>query len=192
LIGKENAPIPHTDDEVAALAGMLRELKPKQQAFLAGYSRYGTISQAADHAICSERSHWVWLKNELYAELFQTCKDRFADRLEAEAYRRAVTGWDEVVGVDRSGSPVTKTRYDGRLLEILLKAHRPEKFSEAVRHGQKTDVEMINKIVIESRRGDLADPKKVLNRSNGNGSSNGNGNGNGSSNGNGNGNGSKS
>jgi hypothetical protein len=81
--------------------------------------------------------------------------ERAADRLEAEAWRRAVDGNDDVMthqgkviyhiyptGHPRGGElitdflgdpmPVVIRRYSDRLLELLLKAARPEKFRENV------------------------------------------------------------
>jgi hypothetical protein len=66
---------------------------------------------------------FVMRENELRVEL--------ADRLEAEAIRRAFVGWDrpiyqrgELVGYERV--------YDGSLLKMLLAAARPEKFRENI------------------------------------------------------------
>ncbi|MCC7171718.1 MAG: terminase [Planctomycetes bacterium] len=55
----------------------------------------------------------------------------FADRLEAEATRRAVDGWDEPVFYQgkRTGSV---RKYSDRMLELMLKATRPQKFRESL------------------------------------------------------------
>jgi hypothetical protein len=54
------------------------------------------------------------------------------DALEKEARRRALQGWDEPVFY--RGEQVGKMRiYSDRMLELLLKAHRPYKFKETVR-----------------------------------------------------------
>lgn len=58
------------------------------------------------------------------------------DALEGEAYRRAYAGYGEYITcrnglvLDGEGQPVMQKRYSDRLMTTLLKAHRPEKYSE--------------------------------------------------------------
>lgn len=62
-------------------------------------------------------------------EFSNMCEERmavFRDRLEKECYRRAVEGWDEAI-FDKLGRPVgTVRKFDGKLLELMLKRHIPE------------------------------------------------------------------
>jgi len=61
-----------------------------------------------------------------------------ADRLEAEAWRRAVEGFDEpVVSAgklvhDDDGNPIMVRRYSDTLLLALLRAHRPARFTKGL------------------------------------------------------------
>jgi hypothetical protein len=67
-----------------------------------------------------------------------------ADRLEAEAWRRAVEGVDEpAVNAgrlvrDEEGNAVMVRRYSDMLLLALLKAHRPAKFNTRLATGAAT------------------------------------------------------
>ncbi|HKF95947.1 MAG TPA: terminase [Gammaproteobacteria bacterium] len=67
-------------------------------------------------------------KDPAFAEEWETALDQAVDRLEQEAWRRAVEGYQETT---ESGDRVSIThRYSDRMLEILLKGHRPERFVE--------------------------------------------------------------
>lgn len=67
----------------------------------------------------------AWLRAEAVA----------ADKLEREAWRRAVEGWEEPVfgslGNNSGSGEVGRIRkYDSTMLIFLLKGHKPEKFRE--------------------------------------------------------------
>ena len=117
---------------------------PLQAAFLAAYSTLGVITKAAEAAHCSRESHTWWMTHDPdYPAKFQTAQDEANDCLEAEARRRAVEGvgkmkfWrDKATGealpiIDpRTGKPYIEHDYSDRLIELLLKAHLPEKYVE--------------------------------------------------------------
>ncbi len=64
-----------------------------------------------------------------FARLWHQAIEEAADCLEREAWRRAVEGWDEPVFYQ--GKAVGAVRkYSDRMLELLLKGHRPEKFKD--------------------------------------------------------------
>lgn len=68
-----------------------------------------------------------------FQSLVDDAMDRFREKIEAEAYRRGVIGWDEPIigGRNKDRVVATKRMFDSRLLEIMLKRHRPE-FRERV------------------------------------------------------------
>jgi hypothetical protein len=74
---------------------------------------------------------------DLDPEFDQACEAAltdFADRLEGEASRRAVDGWERPLYYQ--GAQVGAERlYSDRLLELQLKAHRPEKYREKFELG---------------------------------------------------------
>lgn len=67
---------------------------------------------------------------------FAEALEESMDRLEAEAYRRAVEGVEEPligrVAKDQDGVITTVRKYSDGLLTLLLKAHRPDKFKDRV------------------------------------------------------------
>ncbi len=105
-------------------------LTPKQRAFLAAYSETGNISQAAVMAKVARSRHYCWYeKNENYRKAFDEATEIAADRLEQEAWRRAVEGVSEPVFYQ--GKKVgTVQKYSNTLLIFLLKGAKPEKYKE--------------------------------------------------------------
>jgi len=171
-IEARQTPGPLKKEEMDEMLDLFHGLRATQRRFLISFCKWGTVARACEDAQCCERAHQNWMREEGYPDIFLMCKRRFQDRLEAEAVRRAVDGWDEVSGYTKEGRPIIKRRYSDRLLELLLRAHMPEKYSVAAQQMHKTEVELINKIIIQSDRGDRADPKRILNhaeRTSGNG-----------------------
>lgn len=71
-----------------------------------------------------------------FAALWTEAEEIAADKLEREAWRRAVEGYDKPVTYQGEITGTYK-EYSDRMLEILLKGHRPEKYTERqrVEHG---------------------------------------------------------
>ena len=111
----------------------------QQARFLEEYAVRGVITAAAEAAQIDRQRHYDWL-NEThrwpdYAARFAAARERAVDRLEAEAIRRAVDGWDEPVF--GSGGPGVGTvqvgvvrKYSDRMLELTLKGRRPNVYRE--------------------------------------------------------------
>lgn len=120
--------------------GTLAELtNPKQRAFLAAFANTGNVTLAAECAEISRRSHQLWLKEEgpagdLYRAAFAEAKDEAADRLEAEARRRAVEGVTRTKQIyfhnGQEVDRIEETVYSDALLIFLLKGVRPETYRE--------------------------------------------------------------
>lgn len=70
------------------------------------------------------------LKKEVpeFKALFDQAIERFKEKIEMEAYRRGVNGWDEPVFGGQGKDRVVGTikRYDSRLMELMLKKNIPE------------------------------------------------------------------
>lgn len=109
-----------------------------QDAFLAAFGLNGNITAAA-RAVDHDRDvHYRWLAEDdedgTYARRFQAAREEFADRLEAEARRRAIDGVEEYVVsagklvVDDEGKPLVQRRYSDQLLVRLLEAKRPDEY----------------------------------------------------------------
>lgn len=115
-----------------------RPITAKQKAtFLKFFSETGNATQAAEAAGFSRATAYRARHNDPdFAKAWDEAEERAADMLEAEARRRAVEGTERYVisqgklvnGPD--GKPLIERAYSDRLLEMLLRAHRPDKFAE--------------------------------------------------------------
>jgi hypothetical protein len=108
-------------------------VSPQQRAFLAAFRKTGNVRLACEAAKVGRSSHYRWLKQDAaYREAFAVAKEEVADLLEAEAFRRAVHGWDEPVGWYKGKAGGVMRRYSDTLLIVLLKALRPNRYKERV------------------------------------------------------------
>ncbi len=102
----------------------------QKSAFLAAFAETGTITQAARAAEISRTTHYNWLADADYARAFDEAGKEAADRLEAEAVRRAVEGVQEPVYY--KGEVVGHVlKYSDPLLIFMLKGAKPEKYMDA-------------------------------------------------------------
>ena len=109
------------------------EIRSKARRFLRNFAEFGIIHKACEVSGLSASSVSNLRKRDPdFLAAFQRARESAADKLESEAHRRAVEGYDrpifqkgEQVGVERV--------YSDRLLEIMLRANKPEKFSPAQR-----------------------------------------------------------
>lgn len=106
-------------------------------AFIDTLARTGNVSAAAEAAGQSRAAAYrLRALDPDFAEDWAGALDSAADLLEAEARRRAIEGVPEVIVragkivTDDAGQPVTVRHYSDRLLELLLRAHRPERFRD--------------------------------------------------------------
>ena len=99
-----------------------------QEAFLGHLRETGNVSAAARAAgTCRSRCYEWRRRDPAFVAAWADALEEAADRLEMEAFRRAVKG----VGEDRffQGSVVGEvTRYSDSLLMFLLRARRPARF----------------------------------------------------------------
>ena len=98
--------------------------------FLAALDRTANIREACDLAGVSRSTVRTHRKedpgfNELCLEALQNAYDR----LEREAWRRAVEGYEEPVFYQGEKCGLVR-RYSDRMLDSLLRANRPERFRE--------------------------------------------------------------
>ena len=110
----------------------------KKRAFLAAYSQHGNIKDAAAAATIDRTTHYDWLeKDERYVRAFEDAKANFADRIEAEAIRRAVEGVPRMRF--HKGCPIQmpdgkfyiERQYSDGLLKHILTAFLPERYGVA-------------------------------------------------------------
>lgn len=114
------ARMPSTSPQIAAA---------KREAFLKALALTGVVAKAAA-AIGMDRSTVSrWRADPAFSQAWDEALEEAADRLEAEAIRRAVEGVEEPVY--QGGQLVgTRTVYSDMLLGKLLGANRPAKFRE--------------------------------------------------------------
>lgn len=101
-----------------------------REIFLKELRETANVSASARAAGVARRTVYVWrYADPEFAEAWADAELEAADTLEREAWRRAVEGVDEpVFHLGQKCGQIR--RYSDRMLEILLKGHKPEKFVE--------------------------------------------------------------
>lgn len=122
-----------------------------REAFLAELRKRGNVSDAARVARVGRSTVYQWRGAEPdFAAAWDEAVEYAVDRMESEAYRRAVEGVDEPVfgrvGKDQDGEVGVIRKYSDSLMQTLLKAHRPEKYRERqeVQHSGRIEIEYVN------------------------------------------------
>src|SRR5690606_25550898 len=78
--------------------GMDGNRHPKKAAFLAAFAETGNVTAAAKAADINRTLHYQWLETDAdYAKRFEEAREQAVERMEREALRRAVEGWEEPV-----------------------------------------------------------------------------------------------
>lgn len=117
-------------------------------AFLTALALHGNKTLAAEHAGVNRTAIYeARASDPEFAAAWEAAMDEAADRLEAEAWRRARVGVDEpVFGSGGKGVGTvqvgTVRRYSDTLLMFLTKGARPEKFRERFQHQHEGDVKL--------------------------------------------------
>jgi hypothetical protein len=113
-----------------------------RELFLKELARRGNVSDAARKAGAGRRTVYQWREaEEGFAAAWDEALEVAIDRLESEAWRRAVEGVKKpIIGrvgkdedgilTDDKGRPLYLQEYSDSLMNTLLKAHRPEKYRE--------------------------------------------------------------
>ncbi len=103
---------------------------PKRKAFLAVLAQTASVTRAANQ-IGLSRGHMYTVRaaDAVFAADWDSAVEEGTDRIEDEALRRAVDGWDEPV-YHQGVMCGTVRRYSDGLLTMLLKARRPEKYRD--------------------------------------------------------------
>ena len=133
----DHAPVPALTD---------RTLRARER-FLRALAETANITAACAMAGISRDTAYRWRAHDHgFAAAWTEALDAATDALEAEARRRAMEGVPEPVVsggrvvLDETGAPLMVRRYSDRLMEVLLRAHRPEKYSPVVRVEAETDL----------------------------------------------------
>lgn len=97
-----------------------------QDAFLEAFANGGVLRTAAKVAGVARQTIYDWKNNDpAFAARYELAEADANDVLRGEAWRRAVTGWDEPVfqGGDQVG---TVRKFDAGLLKFIMQARMPE------------------------------------------------------------------
>lgn len=120
-------------------------------AFLALLRQNGVVTDAAEGAGISRAViYTLRTRDGAFAAAMDEAVAEACDRLEAEAWRRAVVGVEEPVygrvAKDQDGEIGRVHKYSDTLMALLLKAHKPEKYRERaeVDHRGRVEVEYVN------------------------------------------------
>lgn len=136
-------------------------LNLNQRAFLAAYAVMGNITQAAAVAkVHPDTPRVNWKGQKTYDEAFAQAQETAADGLEQEARRRATEGvrrlkfheGQAIMFPCNEGDPgaikvgkdwmrlYEEHEYSDTLLIFLLKAARPKKFRESIKHDHSGEI----------------------------------------------------
>jgi hypothetical protein len=127
MTDRDNLPAPGLPDE-SPWEGVDN---PRKRAFLTALAELGTRVAAADAAGVHRTVLYTrtWAEDEAFQRALKVADRLAADRLEAEAYRRAVHGVERPAGWYR-GKPGGMVReYSDNLLMFKLKGALPEKYA---------------------------------------------------------------
>lgn len=101
----------------------------KKRAFLVAYAELGSIPKACEAAGIERKSEWHWRSDPVFVEAKAYAWQLAAEKLEAEAFRRAHDGVEEPVF--QSGGEVGRVRkYSDTLLIFLLKGAKPNTYRD--------------------------------------------------------------
>jgi hypothetical protein len=126
---------PRSRSHATALASASSpDLTPKAlNTFLLHLGRTGSVTFAAARASLPRRALYKRrAADEAFAEHWEEALQIGVDRLQDDAMRRALQGTERAVF--RNGRQLGSVQqFDNRLLQFLLKAHRPETYGERAR-----------------------------------------------------------
>lgn len=119
-----------------------RLTQQRLQQFLQYLAETGNVSRSVKLIGSSAARVYTLRHNDpAFRQAWDEAEQIAADRLEEEAWRRAVEGFDEPVVSggklvrDENGNAVMVRRYSDVLLIRLLAAHRPQKFDRRIPGG---------------------------------------------------------
>lgn len=120
-----------------------------RQKFLEGLKLRGIVTGACQEAgVTRCRAYKERAENPEFAELWEEAIEAAADRLEAEAWRRAHEGDDKPIGFYKGEPGAYVKEYSDTLMIFLLKGMRPEKYRENVHVDQNVKSQSV--VVIDA------------------------------------------
>lgn len=128
--------------EIDGLQAQERLSLERRRLFLRAFASRGIILDGCKAAGVSRKAVRHWRESsEWFSELYDIAMEEAADRIEAEAIRRAVDGYDEPVIYQGMPTTIvdaetgeqrqlTVRKYSDTLMALVLKGARPDKYRE--------------------------------------------------------------
>jgi hypothetical protein len=140
------------------------ERKAAQDLFLQAFRLMGNVRAACQQAKVSRQTFYEWCESDTeFAQRYKDAEEDAMEYLEAEAFRRAVTGIEkpvisrgEVV-YDKDDKMVMTKEYSDPLLALLLKARNPQKYRE-----RPPSVEVNTQVTVTEHKERLLDKLRAL------------------------------
>lgn len=133
-----------------------------KEIFIKALAKNGNISVAAKAAKVSRKTAYEHKESDSeFAEAWQEALEQSIEAMEAEAFRRAVTGTNKPIY--HQGEKIdTVKEYSDTLLIFLMKAHRPDMYRDNSRvTNLNIDVSQLSDAALE-RIASGEDPIKVI------------------------------
>lgn len=122
------------------MANRTKRTDAREKKFLDVLRETCNVSEAANAAGVARRTVYEWRDaDDAFRAAWDEAEQVAADRLEREAWRRAVEGTDKPVTF-QGVITATYKEYSDKMLEMLLKAHRPDKFKDRVQNEHTGNV----------------------------------------------------
>lgn len=108
----------------------------RRKLFLKALERNGVVTDACEIAeVSPDTVYSARDRNPVFRKQMERARGKAIDRLEKEAYRRAVDGVPDIVVsngkvVRHKGKVLYRQVYSDRLLAILLRAKKPEEYRD--------------------------------------------------------------
>lgn len=112
-----------------------KELAERKLVFLRAFANRGIVRDGCVAAGTSWGMYTRWRdKDEAFNEACQHAEMLAADRLEAEAHRRAYDGYDKPV-IYQGAITDTYTEYSDSLMQTLMKGYKKDKYRDRTEHS---------------------------------------------------------
>jgi hypothetical protein len=151
------------------MANRTKRTRKREREFLDTLALTCNVSAAALAAGVGRSAVYQWRQvDPSFRAAWDEAEADAVDRLEGEAWRRAVEGVDRAIIFKGQITGTTK-EYSDRLIEMLLKGHRPERFKDRVANEHSgpegapitlDDVSALNPVELSQRLASILFPSK--------------------------------
>jgi hypothetical protein len=146
-----------------------KRTRPREKKFLNMLRQTCNVGESARAAGVGRSTAYEWRQTDpSFLAAWNEAEADGVDLLEKEAWRRAVEGWDRPI-IHKGRVTGTYKVYSDKLIELLLKAHRPERFKDRVANEHSgpdgapiavDDVSALNPVELSQRLASILFPSK--------------------------------